>query len=218
MYGREGGERRDPGDREAAETGGAGEVTRLLAAWRAGETEATERLFAVVYAELGRLAARQLRGERPAHTLQTTDLVHEAYLRLAGQERADWKNRGQFFAVAAMAMRRILVDHARRRRAAKRGEGIEPSPLDAVVVGVESSIDLVELDRALDKLEVIEPREARIVELRFFAGLSVPDVARSLGLSESTVERDWAMARAWLRRELGDGPSPSADPRAGETG
>ena len=168
-----------------------GEISRLLAAWHAGEQEASERLFTVVYGELRRLAAYHLRRERPGHTLQTTALVHEAYLRLVGQDRVAWQSRGHFFAIAAQAMRRILVDHARRRRAAKRGGEGARSPLDSLVLAVDDSIDLLELDVALDKLELLEPREARVVELRFFAGMSIPDVAFALGVSESTVERDW---------------------------
>ena len=178
------------------------EVSRLLTAWGAGEPEASERLFRVVYAELRRLAAHHLRRERPGHTLQTTALVHEAYLRLTGQKDVVWKNSGHFFAIAAQAMRRILIDHARRRRAARRGAGEPRSPLDSVVLAVNDTVELLELDLALAKLERLDPREAQIVELRFFAGLSVPEVAMALGISVSTVERDWVTARAWLRREL----------------
>lgn len=181
-----------------------GEISRLLAAWHAGERGAAERLFQVVYGELRRLAAYHMRGERAGHTLQTTALVHEVYLRLAGQD-VDWKNRGHFFAVAARAMRRILVDHARRRRAAKRGGGVAPSPLDSVVPAIDPAVDLLDLDAALETLETLDPREARVVELRFFAGLSVPEVALALGVSDATVERDWVTARAWLRRELSGG-------------
>lgn len=185
----------------------AGEVSRLLTVWGAGDRRADERLFSLVYDELRQIAAGHRRLEHPDHSLQTTAIVHEAYLRLARLDAMDWKSRGHFFAVASQAMRRVLVDHARRRRAAKRGGGLAPSPLDTVVLALESSTDLLELDIALDKLARLEPREARVVELRFFAGLTVPEVAGVLGLSPATVERDWTAARAWLRRELeaGDG-------------
>jgi RNA polymerase sigma factor (TIGR02999 family) len=184
----------------------SGEVSKLLAAWSAGEPGADERLFALVYEELRKLAAYHMRRERPGHSLQTTALVHEAYLRLAGLQRSTWKSRGHFFALAAQAMRRILVDHARRRRAAKRGGGEAPSPLDSIAATMEHSVDLLALDAALEKLERLDPREARVVELRFFAGLSLSEVASSLGISKATVERDWAAARAWLRSELGASP------------
>lgn len=180
----------------------AGEVTQLLTAWSAGETQADERLFAIIYDELRKLSAYHRRREASHHSLQTTALVHEAYLRLAGQQRVSWKNRGHFFAVAAQAMRRVLVDHARRRKAAKRGRGLEASPLDSVALAMESSVDLVDLDIALDRLARLDPREAQVVELRFFAGLTMPEVAQALGVSRATVEREWAAARAWLRREL----------------
>ena len=179
-----------------------GEVSRLLAAWSAREPGGDERLFSLVYSELRRIAAAHRRGEGPALSLQTTALVHEAYLRLNGQRAVTWKNRGHFFAIASHVMRRILVDHARRRRAAKRGSALAASPLDSVVLAVADSVDLVELDLALEKLEELDPQEAKVVELRFFAGLTVPQVAATLGVSRATVERDWTAARAWLRREL----------------
>lgn len=183
----------------------AGEVTQLLTAWSGGERRAGERLFAIVYDELREIAARHRRKERPGHSLQTTALVHEAYMRLADIERIPWKDQGHFFAVASRAMRRVLVDHARYRKAAKRGGGVAPSPLDSVVLALESSADLVELDIALDKLARLEPRAAQVVELRFFAGFTLPEIARMLELSRATIERDWTAARAWLRRELGAG-------------
>jgi RNA polymerase sigma factor (TIGR02999 family) len=179
-----------------------GDVSRLLTAWSAGEPGADERLFSAVYAELRKLAASKRRGESPGHSLQTTALVHEAYLRLNGQRGVTWKNRGHFFAIAAHAMRRILVDHARRRKAAKRGGARAPSPLDDAVLAVAHHADLMELDAALDNLERVDPRGAKVVELRFFAGLSVPQVAAALGVSRATIEREWTAARAWLRREL----------------
>jgi len=185
----------------------AGDISQLLTAWRAGERRAEERLFALLYDELRSIAAHHRRREPGDLSLQTTALVHEAYMRLARQDRMSWKSRGHFFAVASQAMRRVLVDHARRRKAAKRGGGVPASALDSVVLALESSADLVELDMALDKLAALEPRGAQVVELRFFAGLSIPEVAQALGLSPATIERDWAAARAWLRRELdaGDG-------------
>ena len=182
-----------------------GEVSRLLAAWSAHEPGAEERLFSLVYAELRRLAARHRRGEAPTHSLQTTALVHEAYLRLTGQRRVAWKNRGHFFAIASRAMRRILVDHARRRKAAKRGGAVAASALDSVVLAVAGPVDLMELDFALDKLERLDAQEAKVVELRIFAGLTVPEVAAALGVSRATIEREWTAARAWLRRELAPG-------------
>jgi RNA polymerase sigma factor (TIGR02999 family) len=180
-----------------------GEISRLLVAWSTREPGGDERLFSLVYAELRRIAAAHRRSEGPALSLQTTALVHEAYLRLNGQRAVTWKNRGHFFAIASHVMRRILVDHARRRKAAKRGGAIGDSPLDSVVLAVAGPVDLVELDLALEKLEQLDPQEAKIVELRFFAGLTVPQVAAALGVSRATVERDWTAARAWLRRELG---------------
>jgi RNA polymerase sigma-70 factor (ECF subfamily) len=181
-----------------------GEVSQLLTAWRTGEPGADERLFSTIYTELRKVAASRRRLENPAHSLETTALVQEAYLRLNHQRRVFWKNRGHFFALASRAMRRILVDHARRRKAAKRG-GAHPSPLDSVALAVAGPVDLVELDVALEKLERVDPREAKVVELRFFVGLTVPEVAEALGLSRATVERDWSTARVWLRRELGAG-------------
>ena len=183
----------------------AGEISQLLIAARAGERQAGERLFAILYGELRRIAARHRRKEPAHHSLQTTALVHEAFIRLAKQERMAWKNRGHFLAIASQAMRCVLVDHARRRKALKRGGGVAASPLDSVVLAMESSADVVELDIALDKLARLEPRGAQVVELRFFAGLTVPEVAHALGLSRATVERDWAAARVWLRRELDPG-------------
>lgn len=183
----------------------AGEITQLLTAWRAGERDADERLFALLYEELRTIAARHRQKESAHHSLQTTALVHEAYMRLARQHRTSWKSRGHFMAVASQAMRRVLVDHARRRKAAKRGGGIPPAPLDSVVLALEDAVDLVELDVALEKLARLDPREAQVVDLRFFAGLTVPEVAQALGVSRATVERDWVAARAWLRRELDEG-------------
>jgi RNA polymerase sigma factor (TIGR02999 family) len=181
------------------------DVSRLLTAWSAGEPGADERLFSTIYAALRKIAASHRRREGPAHSLQTTALIHEAYLRVKGQQHLAWKNRGHFFAVASQAMRRILVDHARRRKAAKRGGVLAHSPLDSVVLAVAGPVDLVVLDIALQKLERVDPQGAKVVELRFFAGLTVPEAAEALGVSHATVERDWTAARVWLRRELGTG-------------
>jgi RNA polymerase sigma-70 factor (ECF subfamily) len=177
------------------------EVTDLLRAWRGGEGN-PERLMEVVYGELQRIAHRQLRRERAGHTLQTTALVHEAYLRLIDQNRVDWRDRGHFFAVASTLMRRILVDHARARLAEKREH--QAIPLSgAVDLGAEDpAYEVLDLDRALERLAAAFPRPARVVELRYFAGLELTVIAEVLGITDRTVKRDWAFARAWLAREL----------------
>jgi RNA polymerase sigma factor (TIGR02999 family) len=181
-------------------------VTELLQAWRRGETAADDQLLTLVYGELKRLAAAQLRGERQGHTLQPTALVHEAFLRLAGQKGLDWRDRSHFFGLAATMMRRILVDHARARLAEKRAHlpislsliadlpGSSPQTFDETY--------LLDLDRALDRLAAAHPRPAQVVELRYFAGLEVEEVAAALELSPRTVKRDWVFARAWLQRAL----------------
>jgi len=174
----------------------------LLAAWHAREPGSDEKLFACVYSELRKMAARQMRRENSGHTLQATALAHEAYLRLSGGERVADVDQSHFCAIASRLMRQILVDHSRRRNSAKRGGGRTESLLDAFVPSVPDQADLVELDMALERLRELDPREASVVELRFFAGLSVPEIAATLGLSIATVERDWAAARTWLRREL----------------
>ena len=195
----------------------AGDITQLLHEVAAGDRDAFARLVAVVYDELNRLARQRLHAERVGHTLGTTGLVHEAYLRLAGQHRAQWKNREQFFAVASEAMRRILVDHARRRLRGKRGGGAEHLPLDeamdAVALTDEQSEELVALDDALGRLAAFNPERARIVQLHFFGGMSQAELATMLDSSERTVRRQWSTARAWLRRELrGQGaPHPTLD-------
>jgi RNA polymerase sigma factor (TIGR02999 family) len=179
-----------------------GEVTRLLDSWGTGSDAALDELMPLVYSELRTIAAGQLRGERADHTLQATALVNEAFLRLINQDRVLWQNRGHFFAVAAKAMRRILVDHARRRSARKRGGNDRRVPLDGVDIAVAAEVDLLELEGSLSRLEALDPRQARIVELRFFAGCTMEEVAETLGISVSTAKRQWRLARVWLRGEL----------------
>jgi RNA polymerase sigma factor (TIGR02999 family) len=179
------------------------EVTGLLQAWRRGDSGAEERLLGIVYAELQRIARRHIARESPGHTLQTTALVNEAYLRLLGQKGVDWADRAHFFAIASTMMRRILVDHARARLAGKRAH--RQTPL-SVATGLPAAggreVELLDLDRALDLLAAEHPRTARIVEMRFFGGLENAEIGTVLELSERTVEREWSYARAWLRREL----------------
>jgi RNA polymerase sigma-70 factor, ECF subfamily len=183
------------------------EITRLLIAWSEGDPKALDRLIPVVYAELRRQAARRLRRERDGHTLQTTDLIHETYLRLIEQKNVRWQNRAHFFAVSAQLMRRILVDHARRRGRAKRGGSGVALPLEEglAVAAAGSDADLLALDGALERLAALDARQSRIVELRFFGGLSVEETAAVVGVSKTTVKDDLNMAKAWLRRELGGG-------------
>jgi RNA polymerase sigma factor (TIGR02999 family) len=179
------------------------ETTTLLAASTLGDAQATDRLMTLVYAELKRLAAHYLRGERPDHTLQPTALVNEAYLQLVDQKNHRWQNRAHFVGVAAQLMRRILVDHARAHKAAKRGGGEVKVPLDdAFVMSNERSKELLAIDEALERLAARDPQQSRIVELRFFGGLSVEETAGVLGISTATVKRDWSVARAWLYREI----------------
>jgi len=181
-------------------------VTSLLEAWSRGDASALERLVPIVYEDLRRVAARRLRMEREGHTLSATALVHETYLRLMGQHPSHLENRAHFFAVASELMRRILVDHARRRAASKRGGGAPRLTLDAAAaVGASPDLDLVAVDEALSELGALDPRQARIVEMRFFGGLSVEEAASVLGISRATVERDWGLARAWLYRRLKSG-------------
>ncbi len=167
--------------------------------------DAAASLFSLVYDELHRLAAAALRNERRDHTLQPTALVHEAYLRLAGEPDGRWESRAHFLAVAAQAMRRILVDHARGRNALKRGSGWRAEPIDGLDLPTlpgDEPIDLLALDEALARLAALDPRQAQVVELRFFGGLTVEETAAVTGLSDRTVKREWQMARAWLRREM----------------
>jgi RNA polymerase sigma factor (TIGR02999 family) len=184
--------------------GGAGEVSQLLHQWAAGDRAALDLLTPLVYDELRRLAGGYLRSERSDHTLQATDLVHEAFFRLAGQERVAWQNRVHFFAIAAQAMRRILVDHARHVAVARRVEPESRLPVElAPDLTVSDAEELLDVHLALERLAELSERQARIVELRFFGGLTVAETAEALGLSVPTVVRDWRFARAWLRRELG---------------
>ena len=177
-------------------------VTELLARWRAGDQEAFRALIPLVYQELRRIAQHHLRQERPDHTLQSTALVHEAYLRLMKQGPADIDNRTHFFALASHLMREILVDHARRHRAAKRGSGLKLELNEAISLQVPPNVDLIALDTALNELARLDPQQSRIVEMRFFAGLSIEDTAKVVGISPATVKREWATARAWLRNEV----------------
>jgi RNA polymerase sigma factor (TIGR02999 family) len=186
------------------------ETTRLLRAWADGDERALSALVPRVYHELRRLARRCLQRERPGQTLQVTDLVHEAYLHLADVSQLDWRHRSHFFAVSANLMRRILVDRARRRNAAKRGGGAGIVNVDEVAdVSMKRSAELVALDDALTTLVAVDPRKARIVELRFFAGLDVKETAAVVGVSAETVMRDWRVAKAWLHKELAPKDHPT---------
>jgi RNA polymerase sigma factor (TIGR02999 family) len=178
----------------------AQEITQLLQDWKAGKREALDKLLPIVYDELRRVAHRLLSNEE-SETLPTTALVHEAYLKLVNQHSVDWENRGQFFGVASQAMRRILVDHARERHAHKR-DGIKISLDNADTISVEVNETLIELDIALDELATFDPQQAKIVELRYFAGLTYEETAQVLDISVSTVQREWTMARAWLFRKI----------------
>ena len=178
-------------------------VTALLARHRRGDHEAREQLVPLVYNELRRLARSKLRNERAGHTLQTTALANEAYLRLAGLEKWEWRDRAHFFGVMSGIMRRVLIDHARKRGAARRGGGAVRVPLDeGLEIAADRPQELIALDDALSALGALDPRQERIVELRFFTGLTVEETAEVLGISPRTVKREWAVARAWLRAEL----------------
>lgn len=181
------------------------DVTRLLRDWGKGDQNAANELFPIIYEELRRLARRYMSAERTDHTLQTTALIHEAYLRLAQQTRAEWQSRTHFYAIAAHVMRRILVDHARSRAYQKRGGAVANIPLDveenALVAPIRGD-ELVALDSALERLAGFDPRKAKVVELRYFGGLEAQEIADVLGISAITVTRDWKMAKAWLRQEL----------------
>lgn len=186
---------------------GSGNVTSLLRAWRAGDATAGERLLEVLYRELHGMAHARLALERQG-TLQTTALVHECYLRLVDQRGVEWRDRGHFLALAATMMRRVLVDRARARKAGKRGAGETPITLtDGVAAESGSAAEVLDVDRALDRFAAAYPRPARVVELRFFGGLELAEIGAVVGVTERTVKRDWAFARAWLARELGGGGS-----------
>ncbi|MBS1786472.1 MAG: sigma-70 family RNA polymerase sigma factor [Acidobacteria bacterium] len=181
-------------------------VTQLLIDWRGGNSDALNQLMPLVYDELRDLAKRYMRRENSSHTLQTNALVNEAYLRLVNQQTVEWQNRAHFFAIAAQVMRHLLVDHARAKQYAKRGGGAVQVTLDeGLAVSDESSVELLALHQALERLEKIDDRKSKIVELRYFGGLSIEEVAEVLGISEITVKREWAKAKAWLYRELSQG-------------
>jgi RNA polymerase sigma factor (TIGR02999 family) len=195
-----------------------GEVTALLLRWRAGDEAALSSLLPLVYEELRAMAWRHLRHERGSHTLQRTALVHEAFLRMVDQKAVDWEGRTQFFGLASQMMRRILVDHARRRGAAKRGEAAPHLDIDALVRAedqgargepplplLDGEVDFEAIDGALKRLEALDPGQGRLVELRFFGGLSIKETAEIIGVSPATVKREWAIARAFLQRELSAG-------------
>ena len=180
-------------------------ITQLLNQWSDGDEGALDRLTPLVYEELRKQAARYLRRERPGHTMQTTVLINEAYLRLIDAKEVRWQGRAHFFAIAANLMRRILVDHARQRNAAKRGGSPIHVTLDRIIATAkQSNIEVLAIDEALTKLAGIDRQQAQIVELRFFSGLSVEETAAALAISPRTVKRDWSVARAWLRREIGE--------------
>jgi RNA polymerase sigma factor (TIGR02999 family) len=178
-------------------------VTELLVAWGNGDQAARDELMSVVYQELHRLAHHYMQRESPGHTLQTSALVNEAFLRLVDQRDVRWQNRAHFYGIAAQMMRRILVDYARGHRYAKRGGGVPTMSLDeALIVSDERSAEVVSLDETLDRLAQFDPRKGQIVEFRFFGGLSIEETAEVLGVSPGTVMRDWTLAKAWLRREM----------------
>jgi RNA polymerase sigma factor (TIGR02999 family) len=180
------------------------EFKQVVDRWESGDRTALDEMMPFVYAELKRLARVYLRGERPAHTLQPTALVHEAYVRLIDQRQVDWRNRAHFLGVAAGAMRRVLLHHAETRNAQKRQGTLERVTLDAELAAVEQSatVDILDLNRALERLAALDSRQAQIVELRVFGGLSIDETAEVLSVSAATVKRDWNVARLWLRREL----------------
>jgi len=188
---------------------GKRDVTQLLSRWSQGDRAALDSLVPVVYGELRRMAARYLRRERAEHTLQPTALVNEAFVKLIDQRDVRWQNRAHFFGVAAQLMRRILVDHARERAAEKRGGGVGRVPLeDALAVTASNQIDVLAVDNALNRLHEIDPDQVRIVELRFFGGLTVEETAEVLGWSSGSVKREWTIAKAWLQREMSGTANP----------
>jgi RNA polymerase sigma factor (TIGR02999 family) len=179
------------------------DVTQLLLDWNNGSNAALEKLMPAVYKELRKIAARYLRGERSGHTLQPTALVHEAYIKLIDRSQVNWQNRAHFLGTAAQLMRNILVDHARARNAAKRGGGEYKVSLNEAMISSEPpDVDLIALDEALDELSALDPQQGRVIELRFFGGLSIEETAVVLGISPTTVRRDWTTAKLWLRRRM----------------
>lgn len=181
----------------------ANSVTKLLEQWNSGDPEALDKLMPLIYEELRKMARRYMRGQNPGHTLQTTALIHEAYLRMVNQKEKHFENRAHFFGVAAQAMRHILVDYARARQADKRGGGARPISLEeAALVTQERAAELVAFDDALKELETLSKRQSRVVELRYFGGMSVEETASVLAVSSDTVMRDWSMAKTWLHRAL----------------
>lgn len=192
------------------------DITALLQAHAAGDHDALGLLLPQVYEELRRVARARLRRERDDHSLATTELVHEAFLKLVPLERVDWQSRSHFYAIASRAARHVLIDHALRRRAVKRGGGARAVELDADLAAAERPLDdLIALSQLLDRLELLEPRQVRVVECRFFGGLSLDETAEALGISAATVSRDWSFARAWLHRELSTpNPDDVAAPRS----
>jgi RNA polymerase sigma-70 factor (ECF subfamily) len=185
-------------------------ITQLLKDWGNGDQAARDELMPLVYEELSRMAHEHMRKERPGHTLQTSALVNEAFLRLVGQKEVHWQNRAHFFGIAAQMMRRILVDYARKSRYAKRGGGAHKMSLDeALIVSEERSAEVVALDETLKRLAEFDPRKSQIVEFRFFGGLSIEETAEVLAVSPGTVMRDWTLAKAWLRREMSSDASSS---------
>lgn len=193
----------------------AHEFTQLLRAHAAGDETALDRLFPQVYDELRRMAGGRLRRERPDHTLGATELVHEAFFRLVQLDRIDWQSRAHFLAIASQAMRNVLLDHAERRGAQKRGGGGRPITLERIDVPNDMPTDeVLALCEALERLEKLEPRQARVVECRFFGGLNLDETAEALGISAATVSRDWTIARAWLHAQLAGSSSTSTTPNA----
>jgi RNA polymerase sigma-70 factor, ECF subfamily len=184
------------------EAGARERISQLLADWANHDPTAREQLVPIVYEELRRLAHHHMRGERVGHTLQTTALVNEVYLRLVGIDGLQWRDRAHFFAMAATLIRRVLVDYARQRGREKRGAGISVISLDENALAAQPAVDIVKLDDALAQLAAVDPQQSRVVELRFFAGLSVEETAEALGISPATVKRDWATAKLWLYNEL----------------
>jgi RNA polymerase sigma factor (TIGR02999 family) len=185
-----------------------GDVTRLLRQLRSGDQDAAGKLISAVYGELRQVAARAMRNERPGHTLQPTALVHEAFMKLAGAAGVEWRDRAHFFGVAARLMREILVDYARRRGAAKRGSGARITLDDSLLIAEDRLADVLAIDEVVQRLEALDARQGQIVELRFFGGLSVEEVAEVMKISTPTVKREWQSAKAWLHRELTQRSAP----------